>query len=119
MSYRASKIISSASAASIMLAGTAIAQADSIESVVSKQAQQVVQEQDQTQFQSRQRLENRINDTGSGDHAAAQERNRNQHREQKRDGGQSMGQAGNRRQGTGAAPSGGRMAGKAGGGGRR
>ena len=120
MSNMLTKMLSSVSVASLALAGTMAVNADpmSTESIVSKQAQQVVQEQDQTQFQNRQRLENRINGTGSGDHAAAQKRNRYQHREQKRSGGQSMGQAGNRNQGYGGAPSGGRMAGK-GGGGRR
>ncbi len=121
MSDMLTRILSSVSVASLTLTGTMAANADSMstESIVSKQAQQVVQEQDQTQFRNRQQLENRINGTGGGDHAAVQQRNRYQHRERKRMGGQSMGQGGNRKHGYGAGSSGHRMAGKAGGSGRR
>ncbi len=121
MSNMLTKILSSVSIASLALTGTMAANADtmSTESIVSKQAPQVVQEQDQTQFRNRQQLENRINGTGGGDHAATQQRNRYQHREQTRTGGQSMGRGDNRMQGSGAGSSGRRMAGKGGGGGRR
>lgn len=120
MSKKLTKMLSSVSIASLALTGTMVASADTMssESIVSKQSRQVVQGQDQTQFQNRQRLESRINGTGGGDHAAKQQRNRYQHREQKRSGGQSMGHSGNRKQGYGAGSSGQRMAGK-GGGGRR
>ena len=123
MSNTLKKMLSSVSVASLVLTGTMAANADpmSSQSILSTQDRQVVQGQDQTQFSNRKSLENRINGGGSGDHAASQQRNRNryQHREQKRSGGQSMGQSGNRMQGSGGASSGGRMAGKGGGGGRR
>ena len=121
MSNMLTKMLSSVSIASLALTGTMAANAESMStgSIVSQQAQQVVQEQDQTQYRNRERLEKRINDTGGGDHAAVQQRNRYQHREQKHTGGQSMGQGGNRMQGSGAGSSGKRMAGKGGGGGRR
>ena len=121
MSNTFKKTISSVSLVSLMLTGAMAANADSplTESIVSDQAKQIAQEQDQTQYRNRQRLENRINGGGSGDHAAVQQRNRYQHREQKRIGGQSMGQSGNRFQGGSAGSSGRRMAGKAGGGGGR
>ena len=120
MSNMLTKMLSSISVASLALTGTMAVNADSMstESIVSKQAQQVVQGQEQTQFQNRRQLEDRINGTSSGDDAAVQQRNRYRHREQKRNGGQSIGQSGNRMQGYGAGSSGRRMAGK-GSGGRR
>ena len=121
MSTVLAKMMSSASVASLMLAGVMSAHADTMptQSIVSQQAQQVVQEQDQTQFRNRQRLEKRINGGDSGSTAAVQQRNRHQHRQQRPSGGQYKGQSGNRMQGSGAASSGRRTAGKAGGGGRR
>ncbi|MDJ0739954.1 MAG: hypothetical protein QNJ91_09570 [Gammaproteobacteria bacterium] len=103
--------------ATMLTAGmTAIAEPTSTQSIVSDQARELVQEQDQTQFRNRRRLEERIN--GKSD-AAAQQRNR--YREQRRTqdmlGGRQPGGRAAAGQGIGrSSASGRRMAGSQGGG---
>lgn len=92
MSSIFAKSITSISVIAVLLAGATGVNADplSTELIDGEQMRQVTQQQDQTQFRNRQRLEERINGTGDGS-AAQQHRNRYQHREQKRYGEQSHG----------------------------
>jgi len=114
MSYRLNKLISSASVASIMLIGTIAASADSMSPYLmsSEQTQQVLQQQDQTQFRNRQRLESRINGNGYGD--TEKQRNRYQYREQRHHGAQTMSYTQKRTRSADIQPSGSRMAGSGG-----
>lgn len=109
----------------VLAGGTAVG-ADSLstQSIDSEQVRQFAQEQDQTQFRNRQRLENRINGTEQGSHAL-KDRERKRLMEQKHAGGQSQGQRKSHSYGSGnrggsMGGSGRRMAGSGGaGGGRR
>ena len=113
--------------AAILASGVAVA-ADlpSSDSIDTGSSRQFAQEQDQTQFRNRQRLEERINGTGDG--AAAQSRNRYRYEQQTRSRPQAPVGGGQRNddsagsisggRGTGQGASGRRMAGT-GGGGRR
>ena len=80
-----SKSLYSISCAAIISASGAAGAADAVllDSIDSGQLRQVAQEQDQTQYRNRQKLEQRINQSGDSA-AAAQNRNRYRHQEQKR-----------------------------------
>ena len=83
MSDLLTKSLSSISFAAVLLASGAVSAAEpvSLDSMDSQQVRQTAQEQDQTQYRNRQKLEQRIN--GSGDtSSAAQNRNRYRHEEQ-------------------------------------
>jgi len=121
------KSLSSLSFAAVVLASGSAIGADylSLDSIHSRQFEQIAQGQDQTQYQNREKLEQRIND--SGDHSsAAQNRNRYRYQEQNRSrtqsqagsGGQSYGGTGSASggRGTGAGSSGRKMTGGNGGG---
>ena len=84
MSDLLTKSLSSFSYAAFILASGIAGAADlpSFDSIDSQASRQFVQEQDQTQFHNRQRLEQRIN--GSGDGTAAKNRNRYRYQEQTR-----------------------------------
>ena len=75
----------SISFAAIVLASGLASGADalSLNSIDSAQMQSIVQAQDPTQYRNRQRLEQRINDSGDSS-SAAQNRNRYRHQEQQR-----------------------------------
>ena len=119
------KSISSLSVLLTVMAGSAAVGADSLstESINSEQVRQFAQEQDQTQFKNRQRLENRINGTDQGSHAL-KKRERKRLMQQNRAGGQAQGRGNARSYGSGSGNSGmgnsgRRMAGSGAGGGRR